>query len=150
ELGMLPVVLLLAAIFLLWRSARLTRWRARWTAADWVGLVVVLVTAAIILSAFIGHHSYEWLIATGFYKSRIFDLGLRAAGALTIGLGVLPVVAGLAMLWRAPGEHTTYPLRVFRSVLLAALIGFGVYTGVKAAWVSTVFGTYTYERNLSY
>src|SRR5439155_1390453 len=95
-LGLLPVILLLVAIFLLWRSARVTRWRAQWTVADWVGLAVVLVTAAIILSAFIGHHSYEWLIATGFYKGRIFDLGLRAAGALTIGLGVLPVVAGLA------------------------------------------------------
>jgi hypothetical protein len=150
ELGMLPVILLLAAVFLLWRSARLTRWRARWTLADWVGLGVVLVTAGIVLSAFIGRHSYEWLIATGFYKGRIFDLGLRAAGALAIGLGVLPMVAGLALLWRAPAEHTTYPLRAFRSLLLAAVIGFGVYTGVKAAWVSTVFGTYTYERNLIY
>src|SRR5207248_10248822 len=81
---------------------------------------------------------------------RIWELGLHAAGALTIGLGVLPVVAGLAMLWRTPAEVTTRPLRVFRSVLLATLIGYGVYTGVKAAWVSTVFGTYTYERNLIY
>ena len=150
ELGMLPVILLLAGIFLAWRSAQLTRRRARWTLADWFGLVVVLVTAGVVLSAFIGHQSYEWLIATGFYKGRIFDLGLRAAGALAIGLGVLPVVAGLALLWRAPAEHTTYPLRAFRSLLLAAVVGFGVYTGVKAAWVSTVFGTYTYERNLIY
>jgi hypothetical protein len=150
ELGMLPVIFLLAAIFLLWRAARMTRWRMRWTLADWVGLIVVLVTVAIILSAFIGHHSYEWLITTGFYKGRIFDLGLRAAGALTIGVGVLPVVAGLALLWRAPAENPTHELRVFRCVLLAAVIGFGVYTGIKAAWVSTVFGTYTYERNLIY
>src|SRR5437588_693200 len=150
ELGMLPVIFFLGAVFLLWRSARVTRWRARWTGADWVGLVIVLVTVGVILSALIGHHSYEWLIATGFYKGRILDLGLRAAGALTIGLGVLPVVAGLALLWRAPAENTTHALRAFRSVLLAAVVGFGVYTGVKAAWVSTVFGTYTYERNLIY
>jgi hypothetical protein len=150
ELGMLLVVLLLAAVFLVWRSNQLTRWRARWSLADWTGFAVVLVTAAIVLSAVIGHHSYEWLIATGFYKSRILHLGLHAAGALTIGLGVLPVVAGLAMLWRTPGEVTTRPLRAFRCLLLAALIGYGVYTGVKAAWVSTVFGTYTYERNLIY
>jgi hypothetical protein len=150
ELGMLLVILLLAAVFLSWRSPTVTRWRARWSLADWIGFVVVLLTAAIVLSAFIGHHSYEWLIATGFYKSRIFHLGVRAAGALTIGLGVFPVIAGLAILWRAPREVTTRPLRVFRCVLLATLIGYGVYTGVKAAWVSTVFGTYTYERNLIY
>lgn len=150
ELGMLLVIFFLAAVFLLWRSARVTRWRARWSLADWTGFFVVLLTLGIVLSAFIGHHSYEWLIATGFYKGRIFDLGLRAAGALTIGLGVLPVVAGLAVLWRTPGEVTTRPLRAFRSLLLATLIGYGVYTGVKAAWVSTVFGTYTYERNLIY
>jgi hypothetical protein len=150
ELGMLLVIFFLAAVFLLWRSPGATRWRARWSLADWIGFAVVLVTAGILLSALIGHHSYEWLIATGFYKSRIFDLGLRAGGALTIGLGVFPVVAGLAVLWRTPGEVTTRPLRSFRCLLLAALIGYGVYTGVKAAWVSTVFGTYTYERNLIY
>src|SRR6185503_1374829 len=38
----------------------------------------------------------------------------------------------------------------FRAVLLAAVISFGVYTGVKATYVSTTFGTYTYERNLIY
>jgi hypothetical protein len=150
ELGLLPVVFVLAGIFLLWRSELAARWRARWTATDWLGLLVLLVTAGIILSAFLGHHSYEWLIATGFFKSRIFDLGLNAAGALTIGVGVLPVVAGLAVLWRPPGENTTHAVRVFRSVLLAAVVAFGIYTGVKAAWVSTVFGTYTYERNLIY
>jgi hypothetical protein len=35
-------------------------------------------------------------------------------------------------------------------VLLAAVISFGVYTAVKSTYVSTVFGTYTYERNLIY
>jgi len=59
-------------------------------------------------------------------------------------------VAGLAVLWRAPGEPVSYPLRVFRSVLLAAIISFGVYTAVKATYVSISFGTYTYERNLIY
>ena len=49
----------------------------------------------------------EWLLSTDHYKSRLFDLGFNAAGALTIGLGVLPVVAGLASLWRGPGEQTT-------------------------------------------
>src|SRR5688500_2991094 len=116
----------------------------------WVGLVTLLVGVGVIVSAFLGRRSYEWLIATGFYKDRMFDLGFDAAGALTIGLGVLPVVAGLAVLWRAPGEVRTRELSSFRSLLLAAIVGFGLYTSVKSTYVSTTFGTYTYERNLIY
>src|SRR2546423_1675925 len=82
---------------------------------------VRLTGAGVVLSALLGHRSYEWLIATGFYKSRMVDLGLNAAGALTIGLGVLPVVAGLAALWRAPGEEPSRALSCFRGVLLAAI-----------------------------
>jgi hypothetical protein len=150
ELAVISFVFALAALFLLWRSEAVARWRSGWSAWDWVGLVVLTVGAAVILSAFLGHHSLEWLIATRLYKGRILNLGLDAAGALTIGIGVLPVVAGLAALWRAPGERATRELSAFRSVLLAALIGFGMYTAVKAAYVSTVFATYTYERNLIY
>jgi hypothetical protein len=150
ELAVVPFVFALAAVFLLWRSEAVARWRSGWSAWDWVGLGVLTVGAAVILSAFIGHHSLEWLIATRLYKGRILNLGLDAAGALTIGLGVLPVVAGLAALWRAPGERVTRELSAFRSVLLAAVVGFGMYTAVKAAYVSTVFATYTYERNLIY
>jgi hypothetical protein len=150
ELAVIPFVFALALLFLLWRSEAVARWRSGWSGWDWVGFVVLVVGAAVILSAFLGHHSLEWLIPTRLYKGRILNLGLDAAGALTIGLGVLPVVAGLASLWRAPGERTTRELSSFRSLLLAALIGFGMYTAVKAAYVSTVFATYTYERNLIY
>jgi hypothetical protein len=150
ELGVLFVVFLLGAVFLLWQAAWITRWRRSWAASDWIGLGVLLVGAGVILSAFLGRRSYEWLIATGFYKDRMFDLGLDAAGALTIGLGVLPVVAGLALLWRAPGEIPSRAVDSFRSVLLAAIVAFGLYTSVKSTYVSTTFGTYTYERNLIY
>src|SRR6266536_2741428 len=144
------VVLVLSAIFLLWRADWLARVRRRWSAWDWVGLVVLLFGAGVIVSALLGKGSLEWYIATDHYKHRLFDLGLNAAGALTIGLGVLPVVAALGALWRAPGERPTREVSAFRSVLLAAIIGFGVYTAVKSTYVSTSFGTYTYERNLIY
>jgi hypothetical protein len=150
ELAMIPAVFLLAGVFLLWRSGYADRWRRSWSGWDWVGLVTLVVGAVVIVSAVLGHRSLEWNYSTRLYKHRMLDLGLHAAGALTIGLGVLPVVAGLAVLWRAPGEARSYALRVFRSVLLAAIICFGLYTAVKATYVSITFGTYTYERNLIY
>jgi hypothetical protein len=150
ELAVIPATFVLAALFLSWRSQLVERWRAGWSREDWIGAAVVLVGAAIALSAFIGHGSHQWLIATGFYKHRIFTLGLRAAGAFAIGLGIFPFVAGLASLLRARGEPVRIELRAFRSVLLAAIVAFGVYTGVKSSFTSTVFGTYTYERNLIY
>ncbi|MDX6414440.1 MAG: hypothetical protein QOH23_1850 [Gaiellaceae bacterium] len=150
ELAVIPAVFLLAAAFLLWRSAFVTRWRQGWTRWDWAGFVTLVIGAAIVISAVLGHKSLEWNYSTRLYKGRMLDLGLDAAGALTIGLGVLPVVAGLAVLWRAPGESFTRELRSFRSVLLAAIIAFGLYTAVKSTYVSISFGTYTYERNLIY
>jgi hypothetical protein len=149
-LGVLWVVLGLAAAFLVWRSSYVTQWRRSWGGWDWAGFVTLLVGAAVLISAVLGHKSLEWNYTTRIYKDRLLDFGLNAAGALTIGLGVLPMVAGLAVLWRAPGERATRELRIFRSVLLAAIIAFGLYTAVKATYVSTVFGTYTYERNLIY
>src|SRR5437764_13738969 len=37
ELVVVPAVLVLAALFLVWRSRAVERWRARWSIADWVG-----------------------------------------------------------------------------------------------------------------
>ena len=149
ELIVLVAVLALGAGFL-WVSGRWQRWRGSWAQSDWIGFAVLLVGAAVAVSAFVGHHYTEWLIATGFYKHRMFTLGLHAAGAFTIGLGVFPLVAGLASLWPVRGEARTRELVAFRSVLAAAVVGFGLYTAVKATYVSTTFGTYTYERNLIY
>jgi len=150
ELGVVLVVLVLSVLFLAWRSDWMSRRRAGWSRWDWVGLVTLVVGAAVVASAFLGHQSLEWLISTRLYKDRMFDLGLDAAGALTIGLGVLPVVAGLAALWRTPGEQRSRELAAFRSLFLASIVAFGLYTAVKSTYVSTVFGTYTYERNLIY
>ena len=150
ELAMIPVVFLLTGIFLVWRSDQLSRWRKSWSAWDWVGFVTLVVGAVVMISAVLGHRSLEWNYTTRIAKDKMLDLTLNAAGALTIGLGVLPVVVGLAALWRTPGETALRELRIFRSVLLAAIIAFGLYTAVKAAYVSIKFGTYTYERNLIY
>jgi hypothetical protein len=150
ELVVIWAVLVLSLLFMGWRTERVRSWRARWTTWDWVGFVVLLVGAGVTVSAALGKGSFEWLISTDHYKRRIFDYGLNAGGALAIGLGVFPLVAGLASLWPGEGEQRERALTAFRSVLLAAVISYGVYTGVKSTYVSTVFGTYTYERNLIY
>jgi hypothetical protein len=150
ELVVIPATFALGALFLVWRSREVERWRARWSREDWIGAFVLLVGACVLISAVFGHRSHEWLIATGFYPHRMWTLGMRAAGALAIGVGIFAFVAGLASLWRAPGEVPRYEVRVFRSVLLAAVIAFGLYTAVKASFISTTFGTYTVERNLIY
>lgn len=150
ELVLIWAVLALALLFMAWRTDRAARWRARWAWRDWIGFAVLILGVGLLVSAVLGKGSIEWLITTDHYKRRIFDLGLNAAGALAIGLGVFPVIAGLAALWPGVGERPTRTLTAFRSVLLASVLSFGVYTAVKAAWVSTTFGTYTYERNLIY
>src|SRR5712691_8950469 len=150
ELSVVPAVFVLAILFLLWRSPQVDRWRARWSWHDWIGFAVLVIGAAVLLSAVMGHRSHEWLIATGFYKHRMFTYGLWATGVTALEFGVFPMVAGLASLWRAPGETYRRELRVFRSVALAGLVVFGWYTAVKASYLSTVFGTYVVERNLVY
>jgi hypothetical protein len=150
ELAVIPAVFLLAGVLLVWRSDAVARWRSRWNAKDWIGGAVLLVGVAILFSAVLGYKSTQWLIATGFYKHRMWTLGMRATGAFAIGLGIFPLIAGLASLGRAPGEVYRWELRVFRSVFVAAIVWFGLYTSVKAAYVSTSFATQTVERNLIY
>ena len=77
-------------------------------------------------------------------------MGNWAAGSLAIGLGIIPLVVGIAALFRAPGETPSRELRMFRCVALAGLLSFGMYTGMKAAYLSTVFETRVEERNLIY
>src|SRR6266511_396300 len=50
ELGVVPVVLVLAALLLVWRWERVERWRASWTARDWVGFGVLLFGTGVIVS----------------------------------------------------------------------------------------------------
>ncbi len=148
QLAVLLVVLALGLLARGWSSKRMRSWRARWTAWDWAGAAALAVGVAVLLSAALGHRSQTWYVATGFFKVRMLEYGLWAAGALAIGLGVLPLIAGLAGLARRrePDER----LRAFVVVAVAAIVVFGWYTAVKAAYLSTVFSIVVAERNLIY
>lgn len=150
ELGILPIVLVLAAGLYALSSEPGRRWVSRFGAWDWAGVIVLGGGAVIGFSAFVGKFSQTWSIATGHYPGRMLDYGLQAAGSLTIGLGLLPVVAALAVLVRPRDEPPSPERRAFHSLFLAAAIGFGVYTAVKAAYLTTVFTTFPQERNLIY
>lgn len=150
QLGVLVAVFALAALWLLWTSAWARTRRRAWTGWDWAGAAMLLAGAVIVANAVIAHQSLEWEIATRLYKGRMLEYGLWAAGALTIGLGVFPVVVGLSGAWRPRGEPRTANERAYAAMFGAAIGAFGFYTAVKAAYVSTTFSTLVVERNLIY
>ncbi|MEI7759662.1 MAG: hypothetical protein WCJ67_02720 [Thermoleophilia bacterium] len=80
----------------------------------------------------------------------MLEQGLWAWGALIIGLGVLPVVIGLAMLVPAPAIERTRPLAAFTSVFVASVALFTAYVAVKGAYEAATFEPRISERNLAY
>jgi hypothetical protein len=150
ELVVLPIVLVLAVLFSVWSSPRARARRVDWSAGDWAGVVLLVFGAIFVISGFASHRSTEWYSVTTLYKHRSLIMGNWGVGALAIGLGIIPLVAGLAALFRLPGEKPTRELRMVRSVALAGFLGFGLYTAMKTAYLSTVFATRVEERNLIY
>ena len=150
ELVVIPIVVAFAVFFAAWSSAWAKNRRASWSWGDYIGFVVLVAGMIILASGVASHHSQSWYSVTTYWKHRIFILGDWAAGALTIGLGVIPLVFGLVALVPARGEARLRTVRMFRCVSLAGIIGFGLYTGMKAAYLSTVFATRVEERNLIY
>ena len=106
------------------------------------------VGAAVGFSALLGHLSESWVITTSTYKERIVEHTAWAVGALAIGIGVLPVLAGVAALARPKEEARDPATRAFVITSVASIAVFLLYAGVKGAYISTVFGTYVVERNL--
>jgi hypothetical protein len=150
ELVIMLIVFALTTLFAVWSSDRARLRRRSWTIGDWIGTITLVFGAIFFISAVASHHSQQWYGITTYYKHRILNMGGWAAGSLALGIGVVPVAAGLAALFRAPGEARARELRMFRCVALSGIIAFGMYTGMKAAYLSTVFATRVEERNLIY
>jgi hypothetical protein len=151
ELIVIPIMLAISLIFALWSSDRGVAVRARWSLGDYIGVLTLALGAIFAISALASHHSQQqWYSVTTYYKHRIIVLGDWAAGALAIGIGVIPFVVGLAALFAARGEARSRAVRLYRCVAAAGIIVFALYTGMKAAYLSTVFATRVEERNLIY
>jgi hypothetical protein len=150
ELAVILVVAVLATGFSVWSSPWGRARRASWTLSDYVGFFTLVAGAIFLLFGFASSHSYQWYVSTSAYENRMWTMSMWAAASLTIGIGILPLIGGLASLWPAHGEPRSAEVRVFRSVTVAAIVGFGMYTALKAAYLSTVFATRVEERNLIY
>jgi hypothetical protein len=150
QLSVLFAVLALGLLWIAWESAPGKRWRSGWTRWDWAGAIVLAVGIVFAFSALMSRYSTSWRETTLIYKDRIFDHAAWAIGALGIGVGVLPLVIGLAALARPKSEPRDPQTRALIATTASALAAFLWYAGVKGAYLSTVFATYVYERNVIY
>jgi hypothetical protein len=150
QLAILLVAFALGLLWLAWQSATVRRWRSEWTTWDWVGAVTLALGVAFALMAAIGHASEAWRNTMLEFKYRIFENASWALGALAIGVGVLPVLLGIAALARPGAEDRDPRTRAFVTTSVAALVVFVMYAGIKGAYNSTVFSTLVVERNLIY
>ncbi len=152
ELVVMPIILLLSILFALWSSEWSLERRRSWTSGDYIGFFTLVLGVIFAVSGYASWHSHEWIQVTAYNwtKHRIFLYGDWAAGALAIGLGVIPLVAGLAGFVPVRGEERTRGIRMVRCVAFAGFIAFGLYTAMKAAYLSMNFATRVEERNLIY
>jgi hypothetical protein len=150
QLSILFAVFALGFLWYGWQSERVVAWRSTWSRWDWVGAAVLMVGIAVAFSAFVGHFSQSWRETTGFYRDRIVEHMSWAAGALAIGIGVLPLIAGIAALARPRDEPRDPKTRAFVVTSVASIVVFLAYTGIKGAFISTRFSTLVVERNLIY
>ena len=113
----------LAAAILWVVGPRGRKLRAGWSVADHVGAAILLVGALIVVerARLTARHAVErrHRHLAGAYV----DLGLTSTAALAIGLGVLPMIAGLASLW-IPDRRDDPRWRAFAAYTGSAILFF--------------------------
>ena len=111
--------------------------RGRWD--DYLGVIRARARRDLRDQRARSHHSQQWYGVTTYWKHRAIVLGDWAAGALAIGIGVIPFVVGLAALFAVRGEDRgRASCGCSGPSPPAAIIGFGLYTGMKAAYLQSV------------
>lgn len=150
QLVVVPAALALAALLLIVtgkRSRELLRGLPR---PLWILVPVLVGAAAVAADWAIGRYSEIWVIVTRNHFGAMVEYGLWALGALAIGLGVLPLVVGLASIAPVRGQPFDDRQRAFAAVVVSAFFAFTLYTGVKAAFNTIIWTTVVQERNLMY
>ncbi len=149
QFGTIGAAYIMAAAGLWLTGPRGRHWRRNWSRSDSLGALVLFIGALFLFNRLFLQHIEIWQVSTQHYKNRMIDLGLRAAIGFFIGLGVLPVIGGLASL-RIPERRGEPVYRAFAAYAGATIVCVGLYTAVKSAYLSTVFSTLWEERNLFY
>ena len=150
QLSILFALLVLGLVWLSWQSERSRRWRSSWSGWDWMGFGTLGVGLAVGASAVLGHLSKSWRDTTSTFPERIVEHAAWASGALAIGIGILPLLAGIAALARPRNEASDPKTRAFVVTSAFALVVFVAYAGIKGAQISITFSTLVVERNLIY
>ena len=149
ELVIAPVTLALAAVVLWVAGPRAQRLRRGWSRLDYAGAVLLLIGGVIVLNQLASDHSHQWNAVTNGWQHRLWTLGLTSMSALAIGLGLVPMICGLASLWLPSRRHDPH-WRAFAAYTASAILLFGLYTAVKATYLSITVFTRIEERNLIY
>ncbi len=110
--------------------------------------VGALVIFAFLFNFLVVARLQSWSFGQYFNHETLTQGGL-AAGALAIGLGLLPVIAGIASLW-LPERFPDPAYRAFAIYLGASLVTLGIYTAAKAAYLFSSLQPTIEERNLFY
>jgi hypothetical protein len=125
------------------------RFRNGWSVMDHAGVALLGVGAFVVANEIVSPHAIPWTVVTQNYQAEMWTLGLTSVSALAIGMGVLPVVAGLASLW-LPERKNDPAWRAFASFTAASILLAWLYTGIKATYLWTQVYTRIEERNLIY
>jgi hypothetical protein len=123
--------------------------RANWTRSDYIGAVTLLAGGLILFNRVVLQHVHEWQVSTEFWKGRMVDFGLKATQAFVIGMGILPLLGGLASL-HLPERRGSSPYRAFAAYLGASIFCVSLYTAIKATSLSLIFASLIEERNMIY
>jgi hypothetical protein len=141
EFVVLPASLVLAAA-VTWVLAHRDRLSLARIAAACAGLALF----AFVFNVLVVERVQSWTVGQYFNHETITQGGL-AAGALAIGLGLLPLVGGLGSLW-VPERFDDPAYRAFAVYLAASIVTICVYTAAKAAYLVSSLQPRIEERNL--
>ena len=137
-------LVLASAIVLIWGKSGSLSWRRRW---QWIALTLVgLIAFGFLFNLLVVEHVQSWSFHAYFNSHTLHEGGL-AAGALAIGLGILPVIGGLASLW-LPERFSDPAYRAFAAYLLASVFALLLYTAAKATYLLSSLRPAIEERNL--
>ena len=145
ELVVLPIIVVLAVLIWIWLGEWATERRAGWTALNWAAAAGVFVVALAVATALGAAVSVGWREAIQ-HPDYLVRFAALALGPFAVGVAILPVLAGPAVLTRRSA---------FTPLFIAATAGFLVYVAAKESFLAARQDVYNPndllgERNLIY